>query len=375
MKKNKINRQLHLRVFSLTKVCALAICLFLANIPASTKAQVDLTEYPPGHPNYTVSYLQQLQSFPTPRFKQGHTLLPNFNVVDPLYAGGYKQTGVSDATAIQTQANIQRELAKNFNYMLTLTWFTGAYNDTCVALANANPQYKACLMTLRAQTGGSKMWNQNFADDHYLQNSSGQFLDWSGNITAYPYKTWRPTAPPADYSSDGNVVRGYLDASLANLARPVDMVCEDGEVYPIIENYPLSIDPAVVAGKNASGLDWQPYLAKKVAENDNLYRAQFMSHPRLQNAKYNEYRLDGHPAYQLAWSQARFIDTPINGQYYSTTDLYVRWPDNWQNWVSAWHGLKWVTQSRYFELQVGDKLLSPFVAAGWDANPEVDVRP
>ncbi|MEP7171564.1 MAG: hypothetical protein ABI855_19490, partial [Bacteroidota bacterium] len=172
-----------------------------------------------------------------------------------------------------------------------------------------------------------------------------------------------------------NVVRGFLDASLANLTRPVDMVCEDGEVYPIIENYPLSIDPAVVAAKNASGLDWQPYLASRVAANDNLYRAQFMSHPRLQNAKYNEYRLDGHPSYQLAWSQARFIDTPINGQYYPTSDLYVRWPSNWKDWTSAWHGLKWVTQSRYFELQVSDKLFSPFVAAGWDANPEVDVRP
>jgi hypothetical protein len=230
-------------------------------------------------------------------------------------------------------------------------------------------------MTLRAQTGGSQMFNQNLPADHYLQNSSGQFLNWSGGTTSYPYLTWRPTAPAADYSSDGTTVRNWLNSSLANLTRPVDLVTEDGEVYPILENGGLMADPAVAAGKNASGLDWQPYFAKKVAENDNLYRAQFMSHPRLLNAKYTEYRIDGHPAYQLAWSQARFINTPINSQYYSTTDLYVRWPSNWQTWTSAWHGLKWVTQSRYFELAVGDKLLSPFVAAGWDPNPEVDVRP
>ena len=352
----------------------LLLCLLFTGVN-NTFAQVDPLEFPPGHPNVTVSATQQLQSFPVPRYKPGHTLLPNYNVMDPIYFGGYKQPGVSDATAIHTQADIQRELAKNFNYMLTLTWFTGAYNDTCVALANANPQYKACLMSLRAQTGGSKMWDQNFSNDHYLQNSSGTFLDWSGNPTAYPYKVWRPTAPAADYSADGDVVRGYLNASLANLTRNVDIVNEDGEVYPILENYALQSDPAVTAAKNASGLGWQPFLAKKVRENDNAYRAKFMSHPRLQNAKYTEYRMDGHRDYQLAWEESRYINDPINGQYYSTPDLYVRWPNNWKDWVSAWHGLKWITQSRYYELALGDKLFSPFVAAGWDANPENDVRP
>ncbi|MEP7171131.1 MAG: hypothetical protein ABI855_17315, partial [Bacteroidota bacterium] len=148
-----------------------------------------------------------------------------------------------------------------------------------------------------------------------------------------------------------------------------------GEVYPIISNYALQTDPEVAAAKNASGLGWQPFLAKKVRENDNAYRAQFMSHPRLQNAKYTEYRLDGHRDWNLAWEEARYIMDPINGQYYSTTDLYVRWPNNWKDWVSAWHGLRWVTESRHFEISFGDKLYSPFVAAGWDANSENDVRP
>jgi hypothetical protein len=378
IKTNFINipKTMFKNIKKMLKAGAFSLCLFSAVTPQTSLGQIDPQEYPPGHPNnITVSYLQQLQAFPTPRYKPGHTLLPNYNVIDPLYAGGYKQPGVTDATAISTTVALESELAKNFNYMINLTWFTGAYNDAMVNLANANPQWKACLMTLRAQTGGSKMFDQNFPNDHYLQNSSGTFLDWSGNATAYPYKVWRPTAPAGDYAADGQVVRNYLNASLANLTRPVDFVNEDGEVYPILENQALMSDPAVIAGKNASGLDWQPYFAKKVAENDNAYRAMFMSHPRLTNAKYTEYRLDGHPSYQLAWSQSRFINTQINNQYYSTADLYVRWPSNWKDWTSAWHGLKWVTQSRYFEFLTGDKLFSPFVAAGWDANPEVDVRP
>src|SRR6185436_393802 len=83
-----------------------------------TVAQIDPLEYPPGHPNVTVSPIQQLQAFPVPRYKPGHTLLPNYNVMDPIYFGGYKQPGISDANAIHNQADIQRELAKNYNYML-----------------------------------------------------------------------------------------------------------------------------------------------------------------------------------------------------------------------------------------------------------------
>ncbi|MEP7170057.1 MAG: hypothetical protein ABI855_11855, partial [Bacteroidota bacterium] len=217
------------------------LCLLFTTVNSSL-AQIDPLEYPPGHPNSTVSATQQLQTFPVPRFKPGNTLLPNFSVMDPIYFGGYKLPGVSDATAIKNQSDIQRELIKSYNYMVTLTWFTGAYNDSCVAIANANPQVKACIMSLRAQTGGSKMWNQNFGNDHYLQTSSGTFLDQNGNSTAYPYKCWRPTAPVSDYSYDGTVVRNYFNASLANLNRNIDMIDEDGEVYPIISNYALQTD-------------------------------------------------------------------------------------------------------------------------------------
>jgi hypothetical protein len=361
-------------IFSFTKACAFAACMLLAATPFITKAQVDPLEYPPGHPNVTVSAIDQLQEFPTPRYRPGHTLLPNYNVIDPIYFGSRFQSGVSDAQAVTNSVTIQTELARNFNYMVNVTWSGDPWNTAWINLANANPQWKVAMMTLRAQVGGSQMWNQNFASDHYLQNSSGQFLGWSGNIIT-SNKTWRPTAPVADYAQDGNTVKNWVNGVLGGLTRPVDLVNEDGEVYPIIETQALQMDPAVTSAKNASGLDWQPYLAKQIRINDNAYSTQFMTTSHLSSAKYTEYRLDGHRNYQLNWDEARFINSPINGQYYATSDLYVRWPYNWQNWVSAWHGLKWVTESRYYELAQGDKLFSPFVAAGWDANPETDVRP
>lgn len=354
---------------------ALFILASLMCLGSQIKAQIDPQEYPPGHPNVTVSAIDQLNKFPAPRFKAGFSLHRNYSVMDQIYFGGYHQPGVSDLQAFHNSNTIQEILALNFNYMINITWFDSNYADSCVALANKYPNIPCSTMSLRAQTGGSKMWNQDFPNDHYLQNANGQFLDWSGGITQYPYKTWRPTAPPGDYSSDGDVVAGYFQHSLSRLTRDVQVVNEDGEVYPILENFALQSDPAVVAAKNASGLGWQEYHAKMVRINDNAYRDKFMGLPRFKNAAYTEYRLDGARDYNIRWEQSKYINTPINGKYYSTTDLYVRWPNNWKDWVSAWHGLRWVSQARHYEIAAGDKFASPFVAAGWSCNEEDNVRP
>jgi hypothetical protein len=359
------------------KISFIFILSFFVSINES-HAQIDPTEYPPGHPNYNnvVSAVQQLQAFPTPRFKLGHTLLPSMNVIDPTYFAGYKQPNVTDAQAIAISTTIQLELAKNFGYMLNLSWSAGGFNDAWVTLANQYPQYKRSLMTLRAQTGGSKMFYQGFPNDHYMQNAAGQFIGWNNDVITQNL-TWRPTAPINDYAADGAYVRGQIQTSLANLVGNVDLVNEDGEVYPIIQASSVTADPVVHAAQTASGLCPLDYFADKVRQNDNAYRDQFMSLPKLTSAKYTEYRMDGKRDNQLMWEETKHMMTPINGQYYSTGDFYVRWPDNWKDWVSAWHGLKWFRHSRYHELaaQNHDKLFSPFVAAGWDQNEENNVRP
>lgn len=100
-----------------------------------------------------------------------------------------------------------------------------------------------------------------------------------------------------------------------------------------------------------------------------------MTLPALANTKYAEYQVCGQASYNFNYSESRGIQTPINGTYYATPDLYVRYPNNWRYWVSAWHGWQWIVESRNNEIPLGDKYFSPFVAAGWDTDEEKNVRP
>lgn len=344
--------------------------------PATVTAGIDINEFPPGHPNVSVSAIDQLKTFPLPRYKPGHTLLPNFNWADPMYMGGRFQSGVSEATSITNSVTIQTELAKNFNYMLSVTWASGdPWNDAWISLANQNPQLKLSLITYRAHLANNKIQSSSLANDHYLQNSSGQFLDVNGNVTSN--KVWRPSAPSADYIADGQAARSAISSVLSSrLTRNIDFVNENGEVFPLISATAMAKDPVVTSAKNASGLDWENYLASRYKDNEvTAYRDQIMSLPILANAKFSDYRIDGHRDWQFRYEQTKNINTLINGKSYSTTDFYVRWPSNWRNWSGPWHGWQWIVESRYNEIAQGDNLYSPFVAAGWDIDPEKDVRP
>jgi hypothetical protein len=337
---------------------------------------VDPMDFAPGHPSVTISAIEQLNSYPVPRYKPGNTLLKNFNWMDPKYMGGLFQPGVTTQNAVDNSVLIQTELAKNYNYYFNVELGNDLFDIAWANAANANPDFKLALTIFRAQLNGNspELTSQNKPANHYLQNSSGQFIDINGNVTTS--KIWRPTAPTASYNNDGQNIYNELNNLYTRLTRNIDIVNENGEVFPHPEEVALNKDPDVVAAKNASGMDWPTFLASKFKENEvNSYRNIFMAHPRMANAKFTEYSTDGFPLYRFKYSQARLVNSQINGQYYSTPDFYPRWANNWRNWVSAWHGWQWIVESRVNELAVGDRLYSPFVAAGWDANEEVNIRP
>ncbi|HMT28072.1 MAG TPA: hypothetical protein PKD91_02210 [Bacteroidia bacterium] len=348
-------------------------------IPAasSVTGPVDVNDFAIGHPNVTMTAMEQLNLYPVPRYKPGNTLLKNFNWMDPNYMGGLFQPGVSQSQAVTNSVTIQTELAKNFNYYFNVELGNNAFQTAWQYAANANPAFKIGLVIFRAQLNGNmpELKVQNKPNDHYLQNSSGQFIDINGNVTST--KIWRPTAPVSSYAGDGNNIKAQLNDMYTRLNRPIDMINENGEVFPFISQTAAAMDPVVTSAKNASGLDWPTFLSKKFMENETQsYRDIFMTHPMLANTKFTEFSIEGYPPmYTYKYSEARKINSQINNQYYSTASVYTRWPGNWRNWMSAWHGWQWIVESRVNELALNDKLYSPFVSAGWDANEEVNIRP
>lgn len=367
---------------------------YTGTIPAAAAvtAGIDPSEFAPGHPNVTVSATNQVLTFPGPRYKTGHTLLPNIPLYGIEYLGGLLQPNTTYSQAL-TQAKVQQvDLINNFNQSILVTSNTheyALYSDTTkfggwfIKYANQNPSKHASAFTFWPAVNPSLIGRNTtqpyitcncLSANHYLRNSAGTFLDVYGN--ANNYKTISPAAPVDSLAYDGLTQRFYLTQLVAKLTRPVNLLFDNGEVIPFFNNSSiLSQDPIVLADKNNSGLDWYTYEGRRAKEKVLAYRNQFMTLPQLTNTTFVFYGVDGQPNWRFKYSEKRLASTPINGQIYPSGDIYMRYPSNWRYWMSSWHGWQWVAESRKVELESGDKLFSPTVSPGWDVDEEQNVRP
>lgn len=344
-------------------------------------AQTDPLEYATGN----LSAQQQLLSYPLPRFQPGHTMNRNFIWFGIEYFSGLQQPGVNNQQMITNAKVNVTEFYKNWNYYFLVNSNIGSYSspanyaDTVNVLSGAltniakrNPSYKTSAISFWPQIGGN-ISKTNLTDNHYIRNSSGQYLGTNG--TTGTSKIWSPVAPAASIIADGQKQKGYLQNLVNALGRPLTMLNENGEAIPLVSKNGTAIttDPAINADYVSSGLSVNDYRGNKYAYQTKLYRDQFMS--VSPGTIFTHYALDGQTDYRPVWNQSRTINTQINGKYYPTGDFYPRWPNNWKAWAGAWHGLGWFADCKYYELQNGDDLMSPFVCAGWNIDETVNVRP
>ena len=355
-------------------------------------APVNMSEFAPGHPTYTVSAVDQLKKFPLPRYKTNHTLNRNFNWLGLNYLAGEFQPNVSRSQAVANSLEIQNQLAGKFNYYLLVSANTSnstQYNDTSkfhgawVKQANDNPQWPASAISFWAQLNPSAFGynsstgyieSKQLPADHYLRNVSGQYLNLSGSVSTTKY--WSPAAPIDSFEIDGVIQELQLRRLMQSMTRPLDFICENGEVIPKPSVTAMSKDPSVVIDKSISGFsDWESYLANRKKNLATLYRDRFLTLPQLANTTYAEYQICGHPTAHHKYSQTRFINQSPTGKHYATPDFYPRWPSNWLTGTSAWNGWQDIVDGRYHEIQQGDHLFSPFVSAGWNTDEERNIRP
>jgi len=349
--------------------------------------ELDSVEYGLGYPGIATEPMNQLASFPLPRYKSGHTLMPLFPWFNIANLGGWHRQDISRSQAIINSVSLSEELSRYWHYYLSLgnaATFHEPYSQAMVALANRCPELPLSIVTLWPQTrleGGQRahILQKDLPPSFYLRNGTGQFIDANGK--ADPKARFiSPAAPDGLFRLDGESQRDNLRHFLQALERPIQFINENGEAPPLPYKHPvLEQDPEVVNHKAISGYtDWTIYQARQKNRMREAYRDGMLdSIPALSEAHFTWYGIDGGPENlnRFAWKEARMINRQINGQYYSTPDFYPRWPDNWAKWRGPWRGFAWLNETRPVEIESGDNLFSPFVAAGWDLNPEKDIRP
>lgn len=346
--------------------------------PNATTAGLDTMDFAPGYPSSMWTITKQVLQAPVARYRKNHTLDPLARWTDVHYTFGRYQPGISDANALANMDTLVVEWWKNFNYMGTLSLSGDAFANEAISIANNNPTMKQMLITLRAQISPCQLKRTDLPATNYLRNSSGQFLDYNGNVTTNPSsKYWSPSGNPSVYNADGELVKSWVANIQSQLTSPIYLINEDGEILG--DKLPVSTmqkDPPIVAGAAALGLSLDNYYARKFTEMENTsYRDIILSAPGLTGTMYSLYNMDGYPQYSPNWSEARKTQTPNKGEYLSTFDFYPRTPKAWRQGSSAFQSYTWAFQSRKGELAQGDKHCSPFISAGYNMDQTQNIRP
>lgn len=348
---------------------------------------IDTLEFAPKHTSNKLGALDQLKNYPSPQFKMGHQLMPNFLWMDPSFLGGLLQPNYKMKDCVKMSTKIQAELSSYWHYYMIVNTNLKAYKNYAdtntfagawVKYANANPKVPAAAISFWAQIQPNKtlpdcpaklayVYNNQLPDCCYVHNSDGAVIS---------RKFASPIAPVAALKCDFETQSIYVDSLLHALKRPLQMINENGEVFKLYEDDFLAQDASVVAIKNKfPDLNWNEFQAMKRLEKEIAYRNSFMQKKALANCLYSEYAIDGQNQYRHDYKTMRQVNSKINNQYYATPDFYPRYPYNWKDWKGPWHGLKWLEISRKTEIALGDNLFSPFVAAGWDSTETNNIRP
>ncbi|MCC6520719.1 hypothetical protein IT403_01915 [Candidatus Nomurabacteria bacterium] len=356
------------------------------------------------------TFIQQLTTYPLPRYKSDHTLHRNFNWADPLYAGGLFRVNSRGTALSESITANETELSKNWTYPIRLMVCCNPRAYPTVALANANPDIPTGIVlfrgTFRRATEGTTTL-PFLPDSSYLQNSDGKFINEKNalvyqedGVTKVNSKIGRVLDPSAEIVTTGGYPVTYdavvkktplLQDFISRLTRPqkISWIQENAEDYPLyntivngVASPGLAADTTALAEKTANGVDWATYSAQGIVKIINEgYKNILLSIQGMGTPYYTEYAIDGVDgtdgvgSFRKKYTEIRKLNSKLNNQYYSTGDFYPRTPNNWY-WASgAWHGLYWFSMARHTEIKNGDQFFSPFISPGWSGNEERNIRP
>jgi hypothetical protein len=371
-----------------SKCISLLLVIFVLNACSQVNnTGIDTLEFQIGYPNYRKSAYEQLTNYPSPRYKSFNNFHRLFNWINTAKLGGAGIPGIDKSVSNAKSILFQKELALNWNYCFVMrphALFTDkAINDpstnykAMIDLVNQYPEIPLGIITFwpdsyKRSSDNSKQktntYRKDFPDSFYIKNKEGIVTKRVLNFAA----------PDSLFIQDGQIQKTFIESIIHYLKRPINTINDNAEEPPrAFSDKELEEDADMIADKNKLGIaTWKVYKAQKKARFRNLYKSQIVdSIAECKNTEFTFYCTEGGPIDRFDWNTIKISNTKIKGNYYSTPDFYVRWPYNWPKWAGAWHGWKWINDGRTVEIKSGDRFFSPFVAAGWANNPEVDVRP
>lgn len=329
------------------------------------------------------------QQFPGPRYLPEHVLSPLPVLwLQPEFLG----SNVTGSVAMMT------ELAEHWNYTIEVdliedpqsslyanpNHFAGAW----INLANTHPEFKTsaeCFWGgVDATDGGGAIPGAyitatSLANSYYLNKPLA-----TGGITFLGGgKSWSPAADETVLLYDGLAQSSYLSHMRQFLDFPLYLLNENGEMPPRLYSPSLvQQDPAVVVDYNnansSNPQSWYQYLSNRKYAFRGMYGTGFANSNLFEH--FTWYQVDGNNYAFHYWDESKGILSPIDnglGSFtHSTSDIYVRRPSTWNKFsIGPDHGWKWFSRGRRFEVEAGDPICSPFVAAGWSTDPTENVRP
>ena len=383
--KNKVGRILILRFQFLSLI-------FLLFVTSCFNQDIESKEYPIGYSvDEVLSPLEQLKSFPLPRYTSSHKLLRNYNWISSIHVlgGAANDTTLTKVEKVKNAVAIQEELADNWNYYIHLGNSSKLASSNMervetdpysafIDLANRRPDLPVSVTTFWLGGNLKKIGrNKSKAYIGRTELDKNMYLETHKSQMGFPVLSF--DAPDSLLEYDGLTQKYYFDEIAKKLRRPINIINENGETRPHSPIHPRTLrkDTGLVKSFEESGeTNWYIYQAKnKLRFRKKFKDAFFGTNQLMDSTLFTWYGVDGNKRWRFDWKISRTIMSEINGQYYSTGDFYPRWPSNWKKGKGAWHGWNWYKGARANELKSGDKLCSPFVAAGWDRNPEKNIRP
>lgn len=361
---------------------------------SSIADKINLKDYAPGHPEYSIDILTQLEKFPLPRFQPGMNIQRNMSWLDINYLHrkySYprrKNFGTSDPIYA---VSILKEMAEFWNYYVEIPTLRVAANEAekiysdnktlhgnIIAFSNSRTDLPTSTIMIHAQikplhSGYDSqkpfILSQTLPENYYINTNSSPVI--------YNGKKWLSPLMPYDIiEKDGRTAGAYIRRLNSYLKRPIDFINENGEVFGHKRPFALyKKDERITELIKKTGYDQDDFNGWFQNKIDSIYKYNLLKESGNPSAKFTFYDLSASASeYWPSYKMRMNLNSRFDGGIRSTPAFYPAEPSNWVFGRGPNAGYGVIAEGRNKEIDLGVIKFAPFISPGWGLE-EDNIRP